>query len=149
MHPYGCRVIQRTMTHCSEQQAEPIIAELMGVITDLVKDQVWVYAWLDGMIANSTQLHLRSSNDAQGSMNDVAFSMQYGNYCVQHILEHGSQQNKDRIIEQVTGSVLVMSQHKFASNVVEKCLVYGTPLQRQAMLDEVLQEADRYVSKGI
>lgn len=39
MHPYGCRVIQRTMTHCNEQQVEPIMAELMDGTMDLVKDQ--------------------------------------------------------------------------------------------------------------
>lgn len=88
-----------------------------------------------------------SANDAHDSV--MLRPMQYGNYCVQHVLAHGRQQEKDRIIEQVTGNVLVMSQHKFASNVVEKCLTYGSPSQRQAMLDEVLQEADRYVEEGI
>jgi hypothetical protein len=38
-------------------------------------------------------------------------------------------------------NVLLMSQHKFASNVVEKCLTYGSPAQRQAMIDEVLNGA--------
>jgi hypothetical protein len=30
-----------------------------------------------------------------------------------------------------------MSKHKFASNVVEKCVAYGSPQDRQVILDEV------------
>jgi len=35
-----------------------------------------------------------------------------------------------------------MSQQKFASNVVEKCLTYGTPAERQLLIDEMLGSTD-------
>jgi pumilio RNA-binding family len=35
-----------------------------------------------------------------------------------------------------------MSQHKFASNVVEKCFQFGHPEERQAMIMEMLGETD-------
>lgn len=31
-----------------------------------------------------------------------------------------------------------MSQQKFASNVVEKCLTFGSPEERQILVDEML-----------
>ena len=35
-----------------------------------------------------------------------------------------------------------MSQQKFASNVIEKCLTYGTPAERQLLIDEMLGSTD-------
>lgn len=39
---------------------------------------------------------------------------QYGNYVVQHVLEHGSLDDKSKIVAELRGKVLVLSQHKFA-----------------------------------
>lgn len=64
---------------------------------------------------------------------------QYGNYVIQHILEHGQSKDKALIISKVLGHTLQLSKHKFASNVVEKCVAYGSPEDRQALINEVLQ----------
>jgi len=39
---------------------------------------------------------------------------QYGNYVIQHVLEHGRPEDKSKIVAEVRGKVLVLSQHKFA-----------------------------------
>lgn len=46
----------------------------------------------------------------------------YGNYVVQHILVHASEKFKSKIHYIVKDNLLLLSQHKFASNVVEKCI---------------------------
>jgi hypothetical protein len=63
---------------------------------------------------------------------------QYGNYVIQHILEKGKPKDKAFVVSKVKGSVLNMSRHKFASNVVEKCVSFGTIQDRQQILDEVI-----------
>ncbi|CEI87126.1 hypothetical protein RMCBS344292_01546 [Rhizopus microsporus] len=63
---------------------------------------------------------------------------QYGNYVIQHILEHGKPRDKALIISKVKGHTLQLSKHKFASNVVEKCVAYGSSEDRQALIEEVL-----------
>lgn len=63
---------------------------------------------------------------------------QYGNYVIQHIVEKGRTVDKEFIIAKIKGNVLSMSKHKFASNVVEKCVTFGSPKDRQEILDEVL-----------
>lgn len=63
---------------------------------------------------------------------------QYGNYVIQHILEHGEAKDKALVISKVKGHVLQLSKHKFASNVVEKCVAYGNPQDRQELIEEVL-----------
>lgn len=35
------------------------------------------------------------------------------------------------------GKVLVLSQHKFASNVVEKCVTHATRAERAFLIEEV------------
>jgi len=35
-----------------------------------------------------------------------------------------------------------MSQQKFASNVIEKCLAYGSPEERQLLINEMLGSTD-------
>lgn len=62
---------------------------------------------------------------------------QYGNYVVQHILEHGKPEDKTKIVGIVRGKVCTYSQHKFASNVVEKCVTYATRQDKTLLIDEV------------
>ena len=35
-----------------------------------------------------------------------------------------------------------MSQQKFASNVIEKCLTFGGPQERKVLIDEMLGSTD-------
>jgi len=77
MHPYGCRVIQRILEHCTVSQVSGILEELHQQTEHLVHDQ-------------------------------------YGNYVIQHVLEHGQPDDKSKIINQLRGKFMILSQHKFA-----------------------------------
>ncbi|KAJ3266398.1 mRNA binding protein puf3 [Chytriomyces hyalinus] len=63
---------------------------------------------------------------------------QYGNYVIQHVLERGKPGDKALITSKVRGQVLQMSKHKFASNVVEKCVAFGSKQDRQMLIEEVI-----------
>ncbi|XP_057545484.1 pumilio homolog 6, chloroplastic-like isoform X2 [Amaranthus tricolor] len=63
---------------------------------------------------------------------------QYGNYVTQHVLERGRPQERSQIVKNISGQVIQMSQHKFASNVVEKCLEYCDPTSRELLISEVI-----------
>lgn len=65
---------------------------------------------------------------------------QYGNYVIQHVIEHGSHEDRDKIVAQLKGEVLKYAQHKFASNVIEKCLICGNNQQKSALISEVCGE---------
>lgn len=67
-------------------------------------------------------------------------SDQYGNYVIQHVIEHGSMEDRDRIVEQIKGDVLKYAQHKFASNVIEKCLICGCASHKNSLITEVCGE---------
>jgi hypothetical protein len=116
MHPYGCRVIQRILEHCSQWTNRPNAAEDPGVAAQL--------SVLDELLSETPKL----------------VQDQYGNYVVQHVLEHGRPEDKGEIIRHLRGRIVVLSQHKFASNVIEKCVQHGGYDDRQMILEEIVSD---------
>lgn len=53
-------------------------------------------------------------------------------------MEHGKPQERALIISKLAGQIVKMSQQKFASNVVEKCLTFGGPEERKLLVNEIL-----------
>lgn len=70
-------------------------------------------------------------------------SDQYGNYVTQHIIEHGRPQDRAMVIGIVRTNLLNFSKHKFASNVVEKCLVFGSDGQRREIMLKVIEKPEQ------
>lgn len=66
----------------------------------------------------------------------------YGNYVTQHILEMGKPQERSQIIHKLSGTFVQMSQHKYASNVVEKCLKYGDASERNLIIEELVAQPE-------
>uniref|UniRef100_A0A3Q0KTV0 Putative pumilio n=1 Tax=Schistosoma mansoni TaxID=6183 RepID=A0A3Q0KTV0_SCHMA len=71
---------------------------------------------------------------------DALVKDQYGNYVIQHVLEHGKTEDKSRIVEHIKGRVAKLSVHKFASNVVEKAVANASRVERQSLINEILEE---------
>lgn len=115
-HPYGCRVIQRILEHCSQWTNRSNASEDPGIAAQL--------SVLNELLSETPRL----------------VQDQYGNYVVQHVLEHGRPEDKAEIIRHLRGRIVVLSQHKFASNVIEKCVQYGSHEDRQMILEEIVSE---------
>ena len=62
-------------------------------------------------------------------------------YVVQWVIEKGESPDRSRVINNVIGHVLPLSQQKFASNAIEKCVVHATDAERARIVDEVLAPA--------
>ena len=56
----------------------------------------------------------------------------------QHVIQYGRPADRDTLISEVRSQLLVYSQHKFASNVVEKSLQHGSDAQKQGLIAEIL-----------
>ena len=61
---------------------------------------------------------------------------QYGNYVIQHILESGSNAEIVALFKAFEGRFYEFSMHKFASNVIEKCIRRANPAQKEALFSE-------------
>jgi hypothetical protein len=86
-----------------------------------------------------TELHV--------SMQQGMIADQYGNYVVQHVVQKGSPEDKDRVFKLVIVGLEGYSKHKFASNVVEKCIEYSYDGWRRQVVN-VLTAADQRRSEG-
>ncbi|CAL9691972.1 unnamed protein product [Knipowitschia caucasica] len=128
-HPYGCRVIQRILEHCTQEQTLPILDELHQHSEQL------------GQKYQGVSLEMAPKSYYSVSR-DALFKDQYGNYVIQHVLEHGRPEDKSKIVGEVRGKVLLLSQHKFASNVVEKCVIHSSRAERALLIDEVCCQKD-------
>lgn len=69
-------------------------------------------------------------------------SHSYGNYVMQHIIQYGTNEQKDQIISQIKPKIVELSMHKFASNVAENCFKYGSPAQRDELVHQMLYSQD-------
>lgn len=67
----------------------------------------------------------------------------YGNYVTQHVIEHGGLEDRARVFEMVKAQFLLYSKHKFASNVVEKCLTFGSDAQRRELMLTIAEKPER------
>nr|CAD1822102.1 unnamed protein product [Ananas comosus var. bracteatus] len=67
---------------------------------------------------------------------------QYGNYVVQYVLENGNRDVQSFIIRKLAGQIVEMSKEKFASNVIEKCLLCSGPEDRQILINVILGTTD-------
>ncbi|AAS50214.1 AAL152Wp [Eremothecium gossypii ATCC 10895] len=116
-HFYGCRVVQRLLEYGSKADQEEILNELDQFIPYLVQDQ-------------------------------------YGNYVIQHILQHGGDnpaenhidKSKQDIVDTISKTVVEFSKHKFASNVVEKTILYGSASQKRQVLDKILPKDEEHAA---
>lgn len=62
---------------------------------------------------------------------------------LQHVLERGKPQERRQIISKLSGHIVQLSQHKFASNVVEKCLEYCDATERELLITEIVGQDEQ------
>lgn len=58
------------------------------------------------------------------------------------MLKRGKPEERSQIAHNLAGHVVQLSQHKFASNVIEKCLEYADPAARGILIDEIIGLGD-------
>lgn len=73
-----------------------------------------------------------------GDYIDMLVLDQYGNYVVQHVVENGPPADREMVFNKLLSRVVKLSEHKYASNVVEKCFIKGTGPQRTQMVDTIV-----------
>lgn len=102
-HPYGCRLVQRVLQHCTLEEIHSQVATaLVGEIEDL-------------------------------SMHE------YGNYVIQHLVVGGPEDARQAVYAHVIPLAASLGRHKYASNLMEKCLDCGTEEQRAAIVANLLE----------
>lgn len=62
----------------------------------------------------------------------------YGNYVIQYVMQHGWEPDRTALVQEVLAHLQEYSMHKFASNVVEKCLLFASKKDRDDIIWSVI-----------
>ncbi|KAL0374685.1 UNVERIFIED_CONTAM: Pumilio6, chloroplastic [Sesamum radiatum] len=136
---YGCRVIQKKcIESIPTQNIQFIISSFRGQVAALSTHPYGC------RVIQRVLEHCDDNTETQFIVDEILDSVcslaqdQYGNYVTQHVLMRGKPRERNEIIEKLAGSIVQLSQHKFASNVVEKCLEYSDSTAREMLIKEII-----------
>ncbi|KAK6929171.1 Nucleic acid binding NABP [Dillenia turbinata] len=134
----GNHVIQKCIECVPQERVQFIISSFYGQVVALSTHPYGC------RVIQRVLEHCDDSTTQQIIMDEIMQAVctlaqdQYGNYVIQHVLQHGKPHERSAIISKLAGNIVKMSQQKFASNVVEKCLTFGGPDERQLLVNEML-----------
>jgi pumilio RNA-binding family len=141
-HPYGCRVIQRVLEHCSEEQKRPVLEHLHSNIDDLVLDQYGNYVIQHVIEHGSPSDRDRIVDAIKGDVLKHA-QHKFASNVIEKCLTHGSNDHKNILISEVCGDgtkptpLLEMMKDPFANYVVQKMLDVADSTHRRKMMNAI------------
>lgn len=156
MHPYGCRVVQRILEHCTNDQKGPVLEELRVCCRDLIQDQYGNYV-IQHMIQHGWE------TDQAVLMKEVHSKLleysqhKFASNVVEKCIQYADKQNRDEMIWTIinvtfdlnnpvdakTGQCVLenMVRDPYANYVVQKVIDVSNETQRGAI--------SRYVRENI
>jgi hypothetical protein len=132
----GNHIVQRFIEKLPLRSRE-LIAELEPDVINLVVDNCGCRVIQKLFDHQSIQL-LRGLVDQVLDHAAELATNQFGNYVIQNILEAGPDDDIARLIAAFKGNFSRFSIHKFASNVIEKCIRRALPAQRDFIFREII-----------
>ncbi|KAL0338776.1 UNVERIFIED_CONTAM: Pumilio6, chloroplastic [Sesamum angustifolium] len=139
----GNHVIQKCIESIPTQNIQFIISSFRGQVAALSTHPYGC------RVIQRILEHCDGNTETQFIVDEILDSVcslaqdQYGNYVTQHVLMRGKPRERSEIIEKLAGSIVQLSQHKFASNVVEKCLEYSDSTAREMLIKEIIGYGDK------
>ncbi|KAI3455743.1 hypothetical protein Pfo_012406 [Paulownia fortunei] len=151
---YGCRVIQKALEVVEVDQKTELVLELDGHVMRCVRDQNGnhvIQKCIECLPAEKIDFIISAFHGQVA----ILSTHPYGCRVIQRVLEHCSDDLRCRsIVDEILESaydlahdqygnyVTQMSQHKYASNVVEKCLEFGDAAERELLIEEILLQSE-------
>ncbi|CAI4221539.1 unnamed protein product [Auanema sp. JU1783] len=139
-HPYGCRVIQRVLEHCSEAQKRPVLEALHSKMRALVMDQYGNYV-VQHVVEHG------SEEDKDRIVDEIAKDVvnfaqhKFASNVIEKCLTCANPSHKNKLIGEVCGQsgdqnppLLVMMKDQFANYVVQKMLDVADSGHRKKMM---------------
>ncbi|VDN00881.1 unnamed protein product [Thelazia callipaeda] len=140
-HPYGCRVIQRVLEHCTEEQKRPVLDQLHKHVKNLIVDQYGNYVIQHVIEHGSLEDRNRIVNQVKGDVLHFA-QHKFASNVIEKCLTCGEPHHKNALITEACGNpndiatpLLMMMKDQFANYVVQKMLdVADSALRKKMML---------------
>ncbi|KAF2454499.1 armadillo-type protein [Lineolata rhizophorae] len=138
----GNHVIQKAIERVPAEHIQFIINAFTGQVASLANHPYGCRV-IQRMLEYCEEPAKRSILQELHACGSTLIPDQYGNYVTQNIIERGDPEDRARVISLVKANLFVFSKHKFASNVVEKCLVHGNDEQKREIMEKILEKGER------
>lgn len=132
----GNHVVQKIIELVPRQYIDFIMNAVRGQVTPLAS-HAYGCRVIQRLLEYGTDADKAEIMGELHASTQILITDQYGNYVAQHVIQNGEPEDRERIIQLVMGQLLTLSKHKFASNVVEKCIEYGTAAQRTTIREQL------------
>ncbi|KAJ5714515.1 Armadillo-like helical [Penicillium malachiteum] len=128
IHRYACHVWQKLFelrwTSDPPQIMTKVNDSLRGIWHEVALGETGSLV-VQNIFENCVEEEKRPAIEEVLAKVDVLAHGQFGNWCIQHICEHGAPHDKSRATEHVLHYAVDYSMDQFASKIVEKCLKIG------------------------
>ena len=145
--PNGNHIVQRFIEMLPNRLQE-IVAELQPHVASLVIDNCGCRV-MQRMFEIYEIEKLRPLVEEVLSCAADLATNQYGNYVVQNILEDGPDDDVATLIDAFRGGFYMFSIHKFASNVIEKCIRRADDQQKDEIFAEIIGQPGEWENRRI
>lgn len=137
----GNHVIQKAILHVDARHVQFILDSIDGKVGDLANHAYGcrVIQRVLETCVEPAKSRIYAELHACGA---TLISDQYGNYVAQNMMQHGAAEDRARVIGLVKQNIVSFAKHKYASNVVERCLEDCSPQQRRGLMEELVSKPD-------
>ncbi|TKY72739.1 Pumilio-like 6 [Spatholobus suberectus] len=143
IHPYGCRVIQRVLEHCTdESQCQFIVDEILESVCALAQDQYGNYVTQHVLERGKRQERSQIISKLSGHIVQLS-QHKFASNVVEKCLEYGDATEQELLIAEIFGHdersdhLLTMMKDQFANYVVQKVIDICSENQRAMLLSHV------------
>ncbi|KAA8535032.1 hypothetical protein F0562_030035 [Nyssa sinensis] len=127
IHPYGCRVMQRVLEHCSDAKTQCIVMdEISQSVCMLAQDQYGNYV-VQHVLEHGKPLEQRQIlvNEMLGSTDEneplqVMMKDQFANYVVQKVLETCDDQQLELILNRIKVHLNALKKYTYRKHIVAR-----------------------------
>eukprot|EP01087_Luapelamoeba_hula_P002898 TRINITY_DN1270_c0_g2_i3.p1 TRINITY_DN1270_c0_g2~~TRINITY_DN1270_c0_g2_i3.p1 ORF type:complete len:990 (-),score=152.68 TRINITY_DN1270_c0_g2_i3:865-3834(-) len=142
-HPYGCRVIQRILEHCTEQQTTPILDELLRCTVSLVQDQYGNYVIQHVLERGKPQDKAPILAKLRGQIMPLS-QHKFASNVVEKCVQYADENERAFIIDEIlapradgTTALQIMMKDQYANYVVQKILDVINDQQRDVLVARI------------
>ncbi|XP_032877410.1 pumilio homolog 2 isoform X5 [Amblyraja radiata] len=142
-HPYGCRVIQRILEHCTSEQTLPILEELHQHTEQLVQDQYGNYVIQHVLEHGRPEDKSKIVAEIRGKV--LALSQhKFASNVVEKCVTHASRAERALLIDEICcqndgphSALYTMMKDQYANYVVQKMIDVAEPAQRKIIMHKI------------
>lgn len=126
MDQNGNHVIQRIVEMVPRKHLDFIMDALRGQVLTLSTHQYGCRV-VQRMMEHGTEEDKAAIIKELHPSAQILLTDQFGNYVAQHVIKHGKPDDHSKMVKLVMEQLIDLCKHKYASNVVEACILKGSP----------------------